>query len=166
MEVLECLLKWIRIFPGRTSSSVAISIVKEDCVDTVNTTTLSLRSQVLPVPQRTVQQHHTLLDCGLCSSHHFSGYSCGLTCLSGISTPECSHSGVPSIHPTNWSTCLDTSYTKRGVLCQLFATVYGIWNMDFFRTLIPPICLPLTTIQVIALDYLCRVLSCMRYCIT
>ena len=35
--------------------------------------------------------------------------------------------------------------------------MYGIWNLDFFRTLIPPICLPLTTIQVIALDYLVAV---------
>ena len=40
---------------------------------------------------------------------------------------------------------------------QFLATVYGIWNLDFFRTLIPPICLPLTTIQVIALDYLVAV---------
>ena len=40
---------------------------------------------------------------------------------------------------------------------QFFATVYGIWNLDFFRTLIPPIFLPLTTIQVIALDYLVAV---------
>ena len=34
------------------------------------------------------------------------------------------------------------------------ATVYGIWNLDFFRTIIPPICLPLNTMQLIALDYL------------
>ena len=37
---------------------------------------------------------------------------------------------------------------------RFIATVYGIWNLDFFRMLIPPICLPLTTMQVIALDYL------------
>ena len=39
-------------------------------------------------------------------------------------------------------------------LTRFNATVYGIWNLDFFRMLIPPICLPLTTMQVIALDYL------------
>ena len=36
----------------------------------------------------------------------------------------------------------------------VFATAFGIWNLDFFRMLIPPICLPLTAMQVIALDYL------------
>ena len=34
---------------------------------------------------------------------------------------------------------------------RFLATVYGIWNLDFFRMLISPICLPLTTMQVIAL---------------
>jgi len=28
-------------------------------------------------------------------------------------------------------------------LVQTLATVYGIWNLDFFRTAIPPMCLPL-----------------------
>ena len=39
-------------------------------------------------------------------------------------------------------------------LVQTLATVYGIWNLDFFRTVIPPICLPLDTLQILALDYL------------
>ena len=39
-------------------------------------------------------------------------------------------------------------------LVQTLATVYGIWNLDFFRTVIPPICLPLNTLQILALDYL------------
>ena len=34
------------------------------------------------------------------------------------------------------------------------ATIYGVWNLDFFRILSPPICLPLNIMQVIALDYL------------
>ena len=42
-------------------------------------------------------------------------------------------------------------------IASFFATVYGIWNLDFFRALVPPICLPLTTMQVIALDYLVAV---------
>ena len=37
---------------------------------------------------------------------------------------------------------------------RFFATVYGIWNLDFFRTIIPPICLPLGPLYVVLLDYL------------
>ena len=40
---------------------------------------------------------------------------------------------------------------------KFIATVYGIWNLDFFRALVPPICLPLTTLQIIVLDYLVAV---------
>lgn len=32
-------------------------------------------------------------------------------------------------------------------------TIYGIWNLDFFRTLLPPICLNINSLQVLALDY-------------
>ena len=38
-------------------------------------------------------------------------------------------------------------------LVQTIATVYGIWNLDFFRTVIPPICLPINTMQILALEY-------------
>ena len=39
---------------------------------------------------------------------------------------------------------------------KTFGTVYGIWNLDFFRSLYPPFCLhpSLNTIQVMSLDYL------------
>ena len=37
---------------------------------------------------------------------------------------------------------------------QILATVYGIWNLDFFRTFVPPICFPLSSLQVLALDYI------------
>ena len=37
---------------------------------------------------------------------------------------------------------------------KTLATIYGVWNLDFFRTVIPPICLPLNTMQLLALDYL------------
>ena len=40
------------------------------------------------------------------------------------------------------------------VYVKLLGTFYSIWNLDFFRTLYPPICLPLNTLQLIALDYL------------
>ena len=36
-------------------------------------------------------------------------------------------------------------------------TVFIIWNLDFFRTVLPDICLHLTTLQVLALDYLIAV---------
>ena len=39
---------------------------------------------------------------------------------------------------------------------RILNTIYGIWNLDFFRTVIPPevICLEMSTIHVLALDYL------------
>ena len=43
------------------------------------------------------------------------------------------------------------------IYLKIEASLYGIWNLDFFRTLIPPICLPLNTMQMIALDYLVAV---------
>ena len=36
---------------------------------------------------------------------------------------------------------------------QILGTVYGIWNLDFFRIYIPPICFPLGSLHVLALDY-------------
>ena len=47
-----------------------------------------------------------------------------------------------------------TRNTNHSPFIKFFATVYGIWNLDFFRVFVPPICLPLNTMQVIALDYL------------
>ena len=38
-------------------------------------------------------------------------------------------------------------------LIQILATMYGIWNLDFFRTVIPPICSNLSTLQALSLDY-------------
>ena len=40
---------------------------------------------------------------------------------------------------------------------KFLSTLYGIWNLDFFRSIIPPICLPLNTMQMMALDYLVAV---------
>lgn len=37
---------------------------------------------------------------------------------------------------------------------KVIATLYGIWNLDFFRTLYPDMCVSLTTLQVISLDYI------------
>ena len=40
---------------------------------------------------------------------------------------------------------------------KFLLTLYGIWNLDFFRFLIPKLCLPLNTMQMMALDYLVAV---------
>ena len=49
------------------------------------------------------------------------------------------------------------NFTGPSMFFKILASLYGIWNLDFFQTLIPPICLPLNTMQVIALDYLVAV---------
>ena len=36
---------------------------------------------------------------------------------------------------------------------KLLATLYGVWNLDYFRTVYPDICLRITTLQVLSLDY-------------
>ena len=38
-------------------------------------------------------------------------------------------------------------------LGRIIFSLYGIWNLDFFRTLLPYICVSLDTLQVLALDY-------------
>ena len=38
-----------------------------------------------------------------------------------------------------------------------YGSVYGVWNLDFFRALMSDICLQLTTLEVLALDYLIAV---------
>ena len=48
----------------------------------------------------------------------------------------------------------NTSGTRYETVIRLVSTVYGIWNLDFFRAFIPPICLPLNTLEAMALDYL------------
>ena len=39
-------------------------------------------------------------------------------------------------------------------IARILVSLYGIWNLDFFRTLLPPICLQLTSLETIALDYI------------
>ena len=36
---------------------------------------------------------------------------------------------------------------------KVLATLYGFWNLDFFRTLYPDICLKITALQALTLDY-------------
>ena len=45
------------------------------------------------------------------------------------------------------------NYPKIGTFVRIIAALYGIWNLDFFRALIPHICLEVNTLQALALDY-------------
>ncbi len=38
-------------------------------------------------------------------------------------------------------------------ISKIVLTIYGIWNLDFFRVFIPPTCLNISTLQIHALDY-------------
>ena len=45
-------------------------------------------------------------------------------------------------------------YPKLRLFIQIFGTLYGIWNLDFFRLVIHPIYLQLDVMKLIALDLL------------
>ena len=38
-------------------------------------------------------------------------------------------------------------------LQKVIFTLYGFWNLDFFHTLLPHICVKINTLQTLALDY-------------
>lgn len=40
---------------------------------------------------------------------------------------------------------------------KVIASLYGFWNLDFFRPLLPQICLQLSTLEVLSLDYIVAV---------
>ena len=44
-------------------------------------------------------------------------------------------------------------YPIAAKLTRIMTTIYGIWNLDFFRTVIPHICVNVNTLQALALDY-------------
>ena len=48
--------------------------------------------------------------------------------------------------------CTEGNVTANTLL-RIMTSAYGIWNLDFFRTLLPPICLQLTVFQSLLLDY-------------
>ena len=39
------------------------------------------------------------------------------------------------------------------IWAQIASTLYGIWNLDFFRTLFPGICLDVSSLQILMLEY-------------
>ena len=55
--------------------------------------------------------------------------------------------------PPNLRVTLHSTKQAYLPLLQILATIYGIWNLDFFRTVIPPICINLSTLQALSLDY-------------
>ena len=55
--------------------------------------------------------------------------------------------------PANLRVVLHASKQAYLPLIQILATLFGIWNLDFFRTVIPPICMNLSTLQALSLDY-------------
>ena len=48
---------------------------------------------------------------------------------------------------------LRVARNRMNIFIRLLECVYGIWNLDFFRTIIPPICVSVTPLQALALDY-------------
>ena len=60
----------------------------------------------------------------------------------------------------------DYKYKGASLLCQLVAAFYGVWNLDFFHTLLPPICIKLSTLQVLALDYVIAIYPLLLIAIT
>ena len=61
------------------------------------------------------------------------------------------------VNVANWNPAGFNSGAKSLNIFQIFLlTVYGIWNLDFFRYLIPPFCINenMTALQVVSLEYL------------
>ena len=46
-----------------------------------------------------------------------------------------------------------TNIPYANIPLRIFGTIYGIWNLDFFRLVIPPLCLNISPLQALALDY-------------
>ena len=44
-------------------------------------------------------------------------------------------------------------FPKIDLIARILSSLYGIWNLDFFRGLYPPICLDVPALLVLALDY-------------
>ena len=44
-------------------------------------------------------------------------------------------------------------YPIAEIPAKVILSIYGIWNFDFFRTLIPHICVRIDTLEALALDY-------------
>ena len=49
--------------------------------------------------------------------------------------------------------CMGISNERAALAVKVIATIYGVWNLDFFRAFSPNICLNISTLQALALDY-------------
>ena len=68
---------------------------------------------------------------------------------------SCQLLSLPFVLRFIWQYALTDSQLRPFI--QIFGTIYGIWNLDFFRLIVHPICLKLDIMQLIALDYLVAV---------
>ena len=51
------------------------------------------------------------------------------------------------------ATRLAVTHNLLNSFARVLFALYGIWNLDFFRTLVPPFCLTLSSLETLALDY-------------
>ena len=57
-------------------------------------------------------------------------------------------------------------YPKIDILGRLLTAAYGVWNLDFFRTLYEPICLDIPMLLTLALDYTAAIYSLLLIILT
>ena len=94
----------------------------------------------------------------LSPSHHLPLYCDTVSYQCHFSCYECSSALLSLSSPASLIYLLQlTRDTHNFYYIKFLSIVYGIWNLDFFHSLIPPICLPLNTMQMMALDYLVAV---------
>ena len=67
-----------------------------------------------------------------------------ITICQGLVSPMSVRAYLSVIEHNAW-------YTQSGF--RVGGSIYGIWNLDFFRTVLPPICLNISPLQALALDY-------------
>ena len=57
------------------------------------------------------------------------------------------------VSPIAIKTYLRAAKFKNTLIIRMLGLIYGIFNLDFFRTVLPPICLDITPLQALTLDY-------------
>ena len=57
------------------------------------------------------------------------------------------------VYTRNIAVFLNNNTEINQIVLQVVGTLYGIWNLDFFRGLYPGLCLDLSTLTILALDY-------------
>ena len=87
-----------------------------------------------------------------CQIQGTSGYLNALVCLFQVMTFY-----VDKYPETVISTAADNAYSKNILLA--LTSIAGVWNLDFFRHVIPPFCISehLTTLNIIAMEYIAAI---------